>query len=158
MTWILDLIQILLAWIYPEVPQMSAQGLMALLDQGQIPILLDARRYEEYAISHLPQAQWAPKDLQASTLPPTPPDLPIVVYCSVGVRSTKLAKRLRDQGINAVNLEGSIFQWAIDRRPLGGPGASQSQVHPYNDLWGLLLPAHHRASPELIAAVKAEDP
>ncbi len=154
MVWLLNLIQIVLALVYPDVPQMSAQGLATLQDQGQVPLLLDARRYEEYQVSHLPQARWVPKHLEGRALPTTPPDLPIVVYCSIGVRSTRLARRLRRQGVNAVNLEGSIFQWAIEHRPLAGPGAEQEWVHPYNDLWGSLLPAQHRAPADFIATVK----
>lgn len=156
MVWLLNWIQIILAFVYPDVPQMSAQGLAALLEQGQVPILLDARRYEEYRVSHLPQAQWAPRDLEGHALSPRPIDQPVVIYCSVGVRSTKMARRLRRQGINAVNLAGSIFQWAIEQRPLAGPGAERGWVHPYNDLWGILLPPRHRAPAHFRAVVNTE--
>lgn len=155
MMWLLHGIQIILRIVFPEVPQMSARQLAKLLDQDEKPILLDARKYEEYAVSHLPSAQWAPKELQVSALPLVSADHPVVIYCSVGVRSSKMARRFRRQGVNAVNLKGSIFQWAIDQRPLLGPGASRSWVHPYDDQWALLLPIQHRAPQELIQSMKS---
>ena len=46
-------------------------------------------------------------------------DAPIVTYCSVGYRSGKMAERLQAAGYtNVRNLEGSIFKWANEHRPL----------------------------------------
>lgn len=154
MSWLLSVITLELVLVYPDVPQLSIKQLLKKTAGDRAPILLDARSYEEYAVSHLPQAQWAGPDLDLHSITST--DHLIVVYCSVGVRSTRLARDLRQQGFNAVNLEGSIFRWAIDGLPLAGPGADQALVHPYNACWGKILPARHRASDDMIAALWSE--
>lgn len=68
------------------------------------------------------------------------PDRPIVVYCSVGYRSSILARKLQDKGFtNVYNLEGSIFKWANEGRPLVQGKVTVHKVHPYNAHWGHLL-------------------
>jgi 3-mercaptopyruvate sulfurtransferase SseA len=63
------------------------------------------------------------------------------VYCSVGIRSARVADRLRHAGIGAVyNLDGSIFRWASEGRPVVRDGEPVRAVHPYNAVWGRLLP------------------
>ena len=39
-----------------------------------------------------------------------------------------------------MNLEGSIFRWAGEGRPVYRDGVRVEQVHPYDDRWGALLP------------------
>lgn len=111
------------------------------------PILLDARTLPEFAVSHLESAQLIDSSsLDPAILNTLPKDAPIVVYCSVGYRSAKLAQQLQQQGFTCVfNLEGSIFQWANEDRPVYQAGQLTSFVHPYNDTWGKLLNADHRA-------------
>ena len=42
-----------------------------------------------------------------------------MTYCAVGYRSAEMATQLRAAGFtNVRNLEGSIFQWANEHRPL----------------------------------------
>jgi hypothetical protein len=36
-------------------------------------------------------------------------------------------------------VEGSIFEWANERRPLVCDGKHVTRVHPYDALWGHLL-------------------
>jgi hypothetical protein len=43
------------------------------------------------------------------------------------------------------NLEGSIFQWANEHRPLVRDGQRETRVHPYNAVWGRLLAPEVRA-------------
>jgi hypothetical protein len=75
-----------------------------------------------------------------------PEDKPIVTYCSVGYRSAAFAKKLSEAGYrNGTNLEGSIFRWANENRPLVHDGQPTDKVHPYNRLWGILLDKSHRA-------------
>ena len=51
---------------------------------------------------------------------------------------------IRDTGattIHVYNLDGGIFQWAIEQRPMENEsGKKSSTVHPYNMFWGKLLP------------------
>ena len=68
------------------------------------------------------------------------PGRTVVVYCSVGYRSSRLAEKLRARGIeNVFNLEGSLFQWANEGRPLYRGDERVYEAHPYDDEWGQLL-------------------
>jgi rhodanese-related sulfurtransferase len=111
------------------------------------PVLLDVRTEEEWNVSHLPGARRvepaAPAESAALALPK---ETPIVTYCAVGYRSGEMAQRLRAAGFtNVRNLEGSIFQWANEHRPLVRGDEPVRQVHPYNSFWGRLLTDDTRA-------------
>jgi rhodanese-related sulfurtransferase len=124
---------------FPGVAPISTQALATWLQQERPPVLLDVRRAEEFAVSHLPQAQHVPT-AEAALQATLTPDQPIVVYCSVGYRSARLAQQLQEAGFTQVyNLEGSIFQWVNEGRRVVQGDQTVEQVHPYNRLWGLLL-------------------
>lgn len=128
---------------HPSVPQLTTQQLHAWMTDASRapPLLLDARAPHEYAVSHLRGAQLAP-DLGAalSVLPGLALDTPVVVYCSVGARSSALADKLIGKGWrNVANLEGSLFEWANLGYPVFRAAAPVSKVHPYNKRWGMLL-------------------
>ena len=68
------------------------------------------------------------------------PAAPIVVYCAGGLRSAKAARVLIEAGHTDVrNLEGGIFAWANDDRPLACGGRPTRYAHPCDDKWGALL-------------------
>ena len=136
---------------FPEVKQLSTAELAVwLADTNRVPpLLLDVRAEAEFAVSHLPGARRVePKATSAELLPTLPKGRPVVVYCSVGYRSSELATRLLRAGqTNVVNLEGSIFQWANEGRALEAAAKPVTRVHPYNEKFGRLLKAELRASP-----------
>ena len=105
------------------------------------PVLLDVRTPEEWSVSHLPGARRVEPNASAEAAAGAlPKETPIVTYCAVGYRSGEMADRLRAAGFTSVrNLEGSIFQWANEHRPLVREQERVSQVHPYNTFWGRLL-------------------
>ncbi len=130
-------------WITTE--QLAAR--LAEIDRPP-PVLLDVRTPAEYEVSHLKGARRVdPKAAAESAAAGIPKDVPIVTYCSVGYRSGEMAERLRAAGYTSVqNLEGSIFQWANERRPLvRGEGERVTRVHPYSAVWGRLLTPEVRA-------------
>jgi len=112
------------------------------------PVLLDVRTPAEWDVSHLPGARRVDPSGSAETVAGgLAKDTPLVTYCAVGYRSGEMASRLRAAGFTDVrNLEGSIFQWANEHRPLVRGEEPVSQVHPYNALWGRLLNDDVRAS------------
>lgn len=136
-------VEALIAGEFPDVPGIGTAELAAALaaDPAGV-VILDARAAEEFAVSHLPGARHVGADANiAGGLAAGAADASVVVYCSVGYRSAALVDRLRQQGhANAVNLEGSIFRWAGEGRPVYRDGARVEQVHPYDDRWGALLP------------------
>ncbi|MEM9105271.1 MAG: rhodanese-like domain-containing protein [Pseudomonadota bacterium] len=133
---------------FPEATQLSVTGLSKSLDgSASTPLIIDVREPDEYAVSHLPgaiNAQGEALENAVREAIAADPERPIVLYCSVGYRSSRETEKLRRMGFATVtNLEGSIFEWANDGLPLvqGGPGSEKATklVHPYDDEWGTLI-------------------
>ena len=107
-------------------------------------ILLDARKKEEYDVSHLKAAIWiGHKEFEENDVLGKVPNKEdsIVVYCSIGVRSENIGERLIEMGYkNVQNLYGGIFEWKNN----GGKvynlkGKETDSVHAFNKHWGKLL-------------------
>jgi hypothetical protein len=57
-----------------------------------------------------------------------------------------VSRWLQRQGFtNVRTLEGSLFAWANDGRPMEVDGRPVKEVHPYNEFWGRLLEPEVRA-------------
>lgn len=128
---------------YSTVRQISTAALADWLSDSNRapPLLLDVREEAEYRVSHLKDAQWVRKEdrgrLVANGLAA---QTPLVVYCSVGARSSEFAWELQTAGhTNVFNLDGSIFQWANEGRPVFSGSNVVMRVHPYNRKWGRFL-------------------
>ncbi len=123
-----------------SVPYITAAEL-----KSQDPVvLLDTREEEEFAISRIPGATWVGYDtFTMDEIISDIPDksIPIVVYCSVGVRSENIGKRLQKAGYTQVkNLYGGIFQWKNeDNIVVDAEGNPTEKVHAFNQHWGKLL-------------------
>lgn len=133
---------------FPEVQRITPAQLAAWLRDGKRPppILLDVRTAAEYEVSHLQNAQRVQPDSPAAAIR-IAKDQPIVTYCSVGYRSGAFAQTLEKAGYTHVlNMEGSIFKWANQGRPVYRSGQRVEKVHPYNGTWGRLLDKARRAN------------
>ncbi len=129
---------------FPTVTHISTDTLQSWLDeppQRENLLLFDVREPEEYAVSHLQDARPVPsKDEALKALQGAPSDQRIVLYCSVGYRSSELAQFLMKKGYTEIyNLEGSIFAWANEGRPVYRGKERVTVVHPYDRTWGRLL-------------------
>jgi len=139
----LDRIRKIVRASFPDVPQMSTEALAeSIQESAQELLLIDVRPPEEYRISHLPGAanlQTAEEIIRAidEKKPST-----TILYCAVGYRSSNLAKNVIQRGIgNVCNLDGSIFKWANENRPLVNDTEKTVQVHAYSKKWaGMLKP------------------
>jgi rhodanese-related sulfurtransferase len=134
---------LLIGWIrrrFPDVAVITCEELAdRLAGEGPMPLLIDARGPEEFALSHLAGARRLPGP-DASGAAGLAREAAIVVYCSVGYRSARLARSLRQAGFTDVrNLEGSLFRWANQGQPLAGTGYARPRVHPFHPCWALLL-------------------
>ncbi|MBE9044284.1 rhodanese-like domain-containing protein [Pleurocapsales cyanobacterium LEGE 10410] len=142
-----QVIKFLIRLLFPNIRQLSTQDLAAWLQQSDIeksdtekPLLLDARTEAEYKISHLQNAQLVGDRPEVLENKITDLATPIVVYCSVGYRSSAIARQLQSLGYqNVFNLSGSIFQWANENRPVYREGKRVNQIHPYHKFWKFLL-------------------
>jgi len=131
---------------FPGVPQVTTDSLARRMQADAPTLLLDARTPEEYAVSHIPGAvRIDPSAPNPASIDALDRDQPVVVYCSVGYRSARVAAMLRERGYDQVsNLRGSIFQWANEGRRVVRGSTTVRQVHPYDASWGRLLdPALH---------------
>ena len=140
---------------FPEVPRLTVAELDERLAQGQDVLLVDTRSAEEFAVSHLEGAVHAETAAEArAVLAAAGPSRPVVLYCSVGYRSARLARELAEDEALAdtghgevMNLEGSIFAWANSGRPVYRDGREVGEVHPYDARWGKLLRSDLRSTP-----------
>ncbi len=137
---------------FPAVRHVSADSLSAWMhrrDEDAL-LLLDTRPEEEFSIGHLADAvRIDPDQTDWEVLSDVPRDRRIVTYCSVGYRSSAVAERLSDLGFADVhNLDGGIFEWANESRPVYRGEMRVRKVHPYDSRWGKLLDPSLRASIE----------
>lgn len=137
---------------YPEVRQIRSSELAALLSRvgDERPVVLDVRDVEEFAISHLPGARHVlPASDPREALADLRRERPVVAYCAAGVRSARYLKKMMAAGFTHVsNLEGAIFHWANENRPLEGPdGRPAHKVHACEPRWAVLLREDLRVLP-----------
>ena len=127
---------------FPQVDQWSTEQVVeALANRSEAPLVVDVRKPDEFAVSHLPGARNIPmgEDLTAA-LAEVSPDRPILIYCSVGYRSARASEELSAAGFTQVhNYLGSIFEWANQGESLVNANGETTLVHPFNADWGQLL-------------------
>lgn len=101
-------------------------------------LLIDTREIEEFEVSHIPGAIYAGYyDFNVEQLDKINKDTTIVVYCSVGYRSSKIANKLIDNGFKDVrNLYGGIFMWINQEREIVKNNTPTDTIHTYNKRWG----------------------
>ena len=85
-------------------------------------LIIDVRTPEEFAESHLPEANNFPVDTLSQnieTIKKLQRDKPLLVYCRSGKRSARAAEKLKNLGVNSVhNLKGGIKAWSDANNPL----------------------------------------
>lgn len=102
-------------------------------------IYLDAREKAEYNVSHIENSVWVGyDDFDMQTVENLDKSKTIVVYCSVGYRSEKVAKKLEKAGFKTVyNLYGGMFEWYNQDLPIvDNQGNPTDKIHTYNEKWG----------------------
>jgi len=128
---------------FPEVRHLRAAELDAWLADPNRPRpqIIDVRTQDEFSLSHLPGARRVEPDGDGPALASlVAANRPVVLYCAVGFRSSNLARRLMKAGMTDVfSLEGAIFEWANEGRPLVDGDGPVAKVHPYSDRWAVLL-------------------
>ena len=143
---------------YAEVTHITVADLKA--DYADA-LLVDVRATSEFERSHLPGALHAPTPDHVDELRRRYPDRDLVLYCTVGVRSSIAARDLLLRESTAykgrvANLSGSIFAWANQGEPLENANGPTHDVHPFNAWWGFRYLDSKRPLPELPAANNAE--
>jgi rhodanese-related sulfurtransferase len=136
------LYQQLLRTIYRHtVPTVPAADLARALQQPAPPVLLDVRTPAEFRVSHLAGARFVDFDsVPTAQFADLDRNRPVVVYCSVGLRSERLGERLHALGFRQVrNLYGGLFEWMNEGHPVVNAAGVTTDVHPYSTFWGSWL-------------------
>ena len=123
-----------------RVPLISVEDLIKL-NKKEVYIL-DTREEEEFNVSHLKNARnvgyfW----FDMRKIYDIPISATIVLYCSVGMRSEKIGKKLLEAGYkNVYNLYGSLFEWVNQGKPVYKNNDVQtSEIHTYTESWSRWL-------------------
>ena len=102
--------------------------------------VLDAREWYEFEISAIPSAKYigyqsfSPEKILQYVTDKTSP---IIVYCSVGIRSEDIALEIKKLGYtNVKNLYGGIFEWKNKGFPvIDLQGNTTEKVHTFSKAW-----------------------
>lgn len=143
----LDAVRAQVRAAHKDIAQISSDALAAKMKAGDV-LLIDVREADEYAVSHLDGAERADPGMRRAAFlerfGAKARGKEVVFYCSVGVRSSRLAENvlaaLREQGAKAVyNLDGGVFGWHNEGRPLVNAQGPTEFVHGYDSRWGTLV-------------------
>ena len=126
---------------FPDTPDITAQELVDLRVSDATVVIVDVRKEKERAVSVIPGA------LSRAEFERRKDEFRgrrIVLYCTIGYRSGKIVKTLRAEGLDAVNLKGSILSWAHASQPLVDKNGDTKRLHVYGRKWDL-APANYEA-------------
>lgn len=115
-------------------------------------LYLDAREVAEYNVSKIPGAIYVgfnEFNLKTVSSLHIPKSQKIIVYCSLGVRSEKIAQKLKRNGYtNVFNLWGGIFEWKnVGKTVVDSNGNPTENVHAYSTKWSKYLKKGNKIIP-----------
>jgi rhodanese-related sulfurtransferase len=131
-----------------RVENLATDELAAMLAGLEPPLLFDIRTEAEYEKSRIATAvrvdpDTAPDDFAAryATLMA---GRDLVLYCSVGQRSSELLGRLEKVCVKAGakscrNLRGGIFRWYNEGRPVVNASGETDDIDAYDPLWAMMV-------------------
>ncbi len=136
-----DLDQLLKKYNDNGVPYISVEELAMPKTNA---IILDSREFEEYEISHLENAIYVGySDFNIKKINELISDknTPIVVYCSLGIRSETIGEKIKDAGYtNVRNLYGGIFEWKNKEFTIiDSNNKATEKVHAFSKSWSKWL-------------------
>lgn len=126
-----------------SVPYISVEGLRAL-QMNENVVILDTRETPEYTVSTIKNANcvgYTNFSIDTISEKNISKDTPIVVYCSLGIRSEEIGEKLQKAGYtNVKNLYGGIFEWKNKGYPiLNRKKAETDSVHAFSKAWSKWL-------------------
>ena len=118
---------------FPDVESVTVDEVGRLIETGGV-VLVDAREPGEREVS------WIPGSITSDEFERQPDlyaDRTVVVYCTIGHRSSQYAQRQADEGRRVLNLRGSLLSWTHAGGPLVGPDGPTNRLHVYGETWDL---------------------
>ena len=124
-----------------KAPFISAKSLYKVQTTS---VVLDAREAQEYQVSKIENALhigYENFDLNKLRDLISDKNTTLIVYCSVGVRSGKIAEKLIANGYTSVyNLYGGILDWVNKGYPVYDDNKKRTEkVHVFSKKWGVYL-------------------
>lgn len=128
-----------------SIPYISVEELR-MLQMNDSVVILDAREPREFIVSHIASAKnvgfndFSSEEKQLQKLEK---NVPIVIYCSLGIRSEQIGEKLKKAGFtNVKNLYGGIFEWKNKEYPvIDSKGIETENVHTFSKMWSKYLNA-----------------
>ena len=119
---------------FSDVPGIEAEALRAELARGAV-VLVDVRTAEERSTSMIEGAIGSDEfERRAAEFE----GASVVTYCTVGYRSGGYARKLREDGWEARNFDGSVLAWTHAGGALvDAEGRPTRRVHVYGERWNL---------------------
>lgn len=126
-----------------SIPYISVEELRMLQLNSDIAIL-DSRELDEFTVSHIAKAKFVGYNefsIDKVSEEILSKDAPIVIYCSLGIRSEEVGEKLKKAGFtNVKNLYGGIFEWKNKEYPiLNNNNNVTDSVHTFSKSWGKWL-------------------
>lgn len=126
-----------------SIPYISVEELR-MLQMNDTVTILDAREPAEFQVSHIESAinigynNFSSEEKKIQKLNKY---IPIVVYCSVGIRSEQIGEKLKKAGFTDVkNLYGGIFEWKNKDFPvIDSAGIETENIHTFSKMWSKYL-------------------
>jgi rhodanese-related sulfurtransferase len=107
-------------------------------------IILDSRELQEYKVSHIESAISVGFDvfsMENIFKFVKNKETPIVIYCTLGIRSEMIAAKLKKAGFKDVkNLYGGICEWKNkDYKVIDSTQQNTNNIHTYSKQWSRWL-------------------
>ena len=126
-----------------NVPYISVTDLRMLQSKGNV-IIIDSREQKEFDVSHISSAiyvgynYFSVEDFSKNNIDK---ESPIVVYCTLGIRSETVADKLIKAGYtNIKNLYGGICEWKNKGyKVLDSTNIETENVHTFSKQWSKWL-------------------
>jgi len=117
---------------------------LRMLQTNQNVTILDSREMEEFEVSHIGGAKFIGFNTfssEAISAEITDKNAPIIVYCSLGIRSEEIGEKLQKAGYsNVKNLYGGIFEWKNKSYPVLNSKAKETDsIHTFSKAWSKWL-------------------
>jgi rhodanese-related sulfurtransferase len=109
-----------------QVPAVSVEGVPDPIPDDLH--ILDVREQLEWDYGHIEGSQHIPLSQLGQRTEEVPHDRRILVVCAVGGRSAQVVAWLARNGVDAVNLDGGLMEWAGAGRPLVSETGNPPQV------------------------------
>lgn len=126
-----------------EIPYISVTELRMHQLKNEV-LILDSREITECNVSKIPNAQYIGYDffsIEDFLQKNIAKNQEIVVYCSLGIRSETIAKKIKEAGYtNVKNLYGGIFEWKNKGYPvIDSTNTITENVHTFSEEWSKWL-------------------